>query len=1610
MIDKLTKKLSRKAAKRLAVKTIAFKTGDISSEDFYVYLFKKAEFASVDFSKLPNLVKYAEYVKNYEHIDKASLNKDVRKIEEALMKTFAKTPDQERLIELSKKLSILKDLFALSLVRDKYEYYKANRDGFGVKCFTAFFDAKAPQYGLKLTTPSGIAKLDSYREHMEGFYDYAFKRDDAFLKNIGAKFGDKKIAVLVTGGFHTENLAELFEKEGYSYIEVMPRLQVEEDSPYFALLAGEKSPFEELITKAVSYTPGASTIAVQSLFSEMGIDVRNKNMMELMVKAAEALAKNETLTIKTKFGWIDIHSADYDTTYIAPRHSDTGFAMDVGLLIGVDIYVETDKDIRRMADFIDIVLVDGDTMTYLQHEVWIDALGKEAGMHKFGEQGEDLEELKAALRSLRLEESQIDFIMKQDIQIWNKSIPVSGHASYETIYLNPDLLQDYTQLAEVLIHETGAAYSIKHSESMDMDAMEIINLAMEGDRIEKGGDRDFAYGVDLFEQLTGLAKVDGFADVSSEDFTDNVIELAKTIRNIKKNMDGMDFIEENEKLLRIEKMIKDWRNAAPGVELFKEKWGDDLFVVVSRARPKPQEGLRDDMLIKLEEIREGDRILRGGTQNHYYQAKKSNVTSNKFAYGRGVEGLDNKEYKRWIEKPLKDGLTTSYQFDDGEIVQSYVKTDGKTGETFKQNETPGLVPAQMRLLVEVIGGLPNRTSLLKDVQIIIVPGLRSGHYGVSRAQIYLPQELFDAGNLEEISRQLYHEVKERSDVIEGLDEFAQLDLVAEEQARADGEEFTRDKKVTEAIAVLAAESHQGLLHREAVGIYGSDFLDLEGGEGKKLFDEIVKMSSLDLVARDVADMLRRNSMERASNIDVLNNQNLTDLTKYTMHQNDGVIYINPRYLNAPEEVVSIRAKANELIRAFEEMQLSAWYGNMFFNGKTVRVAFRLIEGLRYMQDDMGKLLNHNREQMTKRMEKELLKKIGINETLDAKTVVNKIIEFVLADISSGQNIAIPFAEKELRPSDTAGIMDGIYFEAGKLYISPQLIKNTEDKDVPKLIQDIVLMYAQTISLNKILYDGNLPDHKFKNLDDTILARLLAQSPFGKRGDVNLAEGIYGDAAIARDWGAPARKAEDAVVSFLEKYNIRESTRQDKILKLAKKILSPQGEKLVEESTARAEISGLSDKENAFALILTQRFKDAVILAEEIYSLNAARIFPDNYKEVFKAESDIVGFLEMNDITDIERQNMVLARAKEIIASEGDGPQMFKVIPDADETIESIASRMVEDLLPGDMSSVVFNGVRLVATSDDTADGIIRRYHNIRKQFLDELEAVDVVEFNVTDDSVTIDGSKPYEGNKDEVKEAMTKGVEASAMDVAEVMSKDLPPCYGIIAGGKPEGVTQVEFASRLTALKSSGNNFIAEHDLGKEGNIRLRNTMGTNEAEKIIREAIDAFKGEDDSRTRIDLQIARSVLEELEKLEALKDLTREKSVEDFLNENTMLTIWKDKENAEDPAAVMPYGSLMGVSFANLNLGHVANLAKENRATPKDQEDAVRLKARALARATNNANSIEDFEKELVEAFNSKGIGDFVKIVFNLALPAITKVDMGMIKEIFAATSEVWRSV
>ncbi len=298
IISRLQKTLSKNEINELVVKTFDFKTEKIPQEEFYSYLVRKARSIGLELKDFPALNTYIVYISTYGAIDKSKIMEEMTALEDTIKESLYTDNVQRELDTFSKNLVLTKNIFSISITKEDYKYYLAHEDAFDMRNFTSFIAKYAPRYNITATLDKNITNLDIYRQNLAKFYECSLKRDDVFLKNmrftpnaVRSTQYEPRVAIMMTGGFHTDNLCELFKKNNISYVSIMPNFKTQDgyECPYFQLLAGELTSIQKRlysVVTAAKASPVTSALAIADIMTSLGREVWPEEEVDLWSLAA----------------------------------------------------------------------------------------------------------------------------------------------------------------------------------------------------------------------------------------------------------------------------------------------------------------------------------------------------------------------------------------------------------------------------------------------------------------------------------------------------------------------------------------------------------------------------------------------------------------------------------------------------------------------------------------------------------------------------------------------------------------------------------------------------------------------------------------------------------------------------------------------------------------------------------------------------------------------------------------------------------------------------------------------------------------------------------------------------------------------------------------------------------------------------------------------------------------------------------------------------------------------------------------------------------------------------------------------------------------------------
>lgn len=263
IIDAITKKLDKEQLTELVNRSLEFKVSKISSVEYYDYLRNLALKYGISLANdYPNLFNYIIYNSVYSRIENEKLFSDIKKFEEAVKEKLFVNDDQRTLDKLSRNINTLLGLVNIRLLNEDFEYYKAHRDEFAHEVFASFINKMVTKFGFAYELDQPSQAVSESMPKLEDFYAIAIKRDKALVDNTiqAMKKENAQVSVLVTGGFHSEGITRILEKQGVSYMVICPNITKDVETPYIKVLTNQRTPLEDILSDTAAKTADAKNV------------------------------------------------------------------------------------------------------------------------------------------------------------------------------------------------------------------------------------------------------------------------------------------------------------------------------------------------------------------------------------------------------------------------------------------------------------------------------------------------------------------------------------------------------------------------------------------------------------------------------------------------------------------------------------------------------------------------------------------------------------------------------------------------------------------------------------------------------------------------------------------------------------------------------------------------------------------------------------------------------------------------------------------------------------------------------------------------------------------------------------------------------------------------------------------------------------------------------------------------------------------------------------------------------------------------------------------------------------------------------------------------------
>ncbi len=202
-----------------------FKDGDTSLISYFKVIIKSANDLGIDLIEYPSINQMIEIAlsddqsEQFKSIDNEGLLNELGQLSKAIIDRNATTPRAQQFVTLLMKVLRFQDMLRLRVLPDDYEDFLNNESEFKEAYVRELIIALFPKFDL---TP--LMSLNAMLSDMKFFYENAHGRSRVIFKDALANMEteSKQVSVVVSGGFHTNELVNLCKESDISYLRIMP--------------------------------------------------------------------------------------------------------------------------------------------------------------------------------------------------------------------------------------------------------------------------------------------------------------------------------------------------------------------------------------------------------------------------------------------------------------------------------------------------------------------------------------------------------------------------------------------------------------------------------------------------------------------------------------------------------------------------------------------------------------------------------------------------------------------------------------------------------------------------------------------------------------------------------------------------------------------------------------------------------------------------------------------------------------------------------------------------------------------------------------------------------------------------------------------------------------------------------------------------------------------------------------------------------------------------------------------------------------------------------------------------------------------------------------------
>ncbi len=208
-------------------KSNQFKSSKLSQFSLFEKTFYIACKKNVRVEEYPNLLKYKEYLRQFFELDLEKVLTQRERLEDNMYaQQLAENKDTLILKAIDRYLGILQTAYSIQMTARDFKLFQINEPDFLTAPYLAFLNRVLANQGYFADFVPYTNLLEEGKNALGDFYHSVGQRDLAFMRNSEKVLTEQKqeVAVLISGGYHTQHLTKLFREKGYSYVVLSPKI------------------------------------------------------------------------------------------------------------------------------------------------------------------------------------------------------------------------------------------------------------------------------------------------------------------------------------------------------------------------------------------------------------------------------------------------------------------------------------------------------------------------------------------------------------------------------------------------------------------------------------------------------------------------------------------------------------------------------------------------------------------------------------------------------------------------------------------------------------------------------------------------------------------------------------------------------------------------------------------------------------------------------------------------------------------------------------------------------------------------------------------------------------------------------------------------------------------------------------------------------------------------------------------------------------------------------------------------------------------------------------------------------------------------------------------